>query len=79
MPKTFCKECGGIEADYDEVCHCGDSSIQSDLSGLAHEIWAVSQLTPSEGIEDGVARIIDVLKSSIKMDVMSEKIQSIKE
>jgi len=26
-------------------------------SGDAHEIWAAAQLTPGEGIEDGVARV----------------------
>jgi len=31
---------------------------------VAHEIWAVSQLTPSEGIEAGVIRILEVLKEN---------------
>ena len=29
MPKTFCKDCGGIEIDEQEVCHCAESSIPS--------------------------------------------------
>jgi undecaprenyl pyrophosphate phosphatase UppP len=29
---------------------------------LAHEIWATAQLHPSEGIEDGVKRIIQTLE-----------------
>ena len=32
------------------------------LSPLAHEIWAAAQLMPDEGIEDGVERIIAILK-----------------
>jgi len=28
----------------------------------AHEIWAVAQLMPGEGIEDGVARIEKILE-----------------
>ena len=31
MPKTFCKDCGGIEIDEQEVCHCAESSIPSSL------------------------------------------------
>lgn len=33
----------------------------ADTTGLAHEIWAVAQLAPGEGIEDGVARIAALL------------------
>ena len=32
-----------------------------DASALAHEIWAVSQLAPEEGILDAVDRIIPLL------------------
>ncbi len=28
-----------------------------DITGFSHEIWAVAQLLPNEGIEDGVKRI----------------------
>jgi hypothetical protein len=28
----------------------------------AHELWALSQLTPGEGIEDGIVRIEKYLK-----------------
>lgn len=31
------------------------------VEGLAHEIWAAAQLMPSEGIEDGVERIMLIL------------------
>lgn len=34
----------------------------NDLTSLAHEIWAVAQLMPNEGIEDGVDRIVNVLR-----------------
>lgn len=33
----------------------------SDLDGLAHELWAVAQLPPGQGITDGVERIKAVL------------------
>ena len=32
------------------------------LDELAHEIWAVAQLAPGEGIVDGVARIAALLR-----------------
>jgi hypothetical protein len=35
---------------------------EGDLDGLAHEVWALAQLAPGEGIEDGVDRVIDALK-----------------
>jgi hypothetical protein len=31
------------------------------LAGLAHELWSAAQLLPGEGIEDGVARIADLI------------------
>lgn len=36
--------------------------VRSDDLGLFHEIWAAAQLLPGEGIEDGVSRIVDILK-----------------
>ena len=35
---------------------------------IAHEIWATAQLMPGEGIEDGVDRIVGVLKENFKAD-----------
>ena len=35
------------------------------MKDLAHEIWAMAQLAPHEGIEDGVERIEKVLRESI--------------
>ena len=32
-----------------------------DFEGLAHELFAVAQLLPNEGIEDAVVRIKEVL------------------
>lgn len=32
------------------------------LDALAHEIWAAAQLAPGEGIVDGVARIVSLLR-----------------
>ena len=34
------------------------------LDALAHEIWAVAQLAPGEGIVDGAARIAAVLRKA---------------
>jgi len=31
---------------------------------IAHEIWAAAQLTDFEGVEDGVDRIVDILKEN---------------
>lgn len=33
-----------------------------DLSGIAHELWALGQLIPGEGILDGVKRIEEYLE-----------------
>lgn len=33
-------------------------------SAKAHEVWAAAQLAPGEGIEDGVARIQEILKGA---------------
>ena len=38
------------------------------LEGVAHEIWAVAQLLPEEGIEDGVRRIKDLLRKNFVVD-----------
>ena len=40
---------------------------EMDINGLAHKIWATAHsiLMPGEGIEDGVDRIIDLLKENI--------------
>ena len=35
----------------------GNILSSPDWTGLAHEIWALAQLTPGEGIEDGAQRI----------------------
>lgn len=38
------------------------TTIHKTYEDLAHEIWAAAQLTPGEGIEDGVERIMNILK-----------------
>ncbi|QIG77446.1 hypothetical protein EVB64_120 [Rhizobium phage RHph_TM61] len=45
-------------------------SPEEKMENLAHEIWAVAQTSPGEGIEDGVQRILDLLKETVimKMD-----------
>lgn len=35
-----------------------------NTNDLAHEIWAVAQLAPKEGIEDGVARVAALLDAA---------------
>ena len=35
---------------------------KESIDALAHEIWAVAQLTPGEGILDGVDRIVALLR-----------------
>lgn len=37
-----------------------------DLEGEAHEIWAMAQLSPNEGIENGVDRIKKELEELAK-------------
>ena len=37
-----------------------------DFNGIAHEIWAATQLVPQEGIIDGVLRIEDLLINNFK-------------
>ena len=43
----------------------------SDLDGLAHELWAVAQLPPGQGIADGVERIKAVLLQAAPVAVAS--------
>lgn len=38
---------------------------EENLNHLSHEIWAVAQLAPGEGIADGVARIKTILRRAI--------------
>ncbi len=39
---------------------------RKELSELSHEIWAVAQLAPGEGIADGAARIEALLRREIQ-------------
>lgn len=54
-----------------------------DITGLAHELWALAQLMPEEGILDGVMRIEEALQGKIKgtkdplMDKMAELLMSV--
>ena len=36
--------------------------MSEDIEGLGHEIWATAQLLPEEGIEDGVERIVSLIR-----------------
>jgi hypothetical protein len=38
---------------------------QETLDALAHEIWAVAQLAPGEGIADGAARVEALLREAL--------------
>lgn len=38
-------------------------NLKSNYNNLAHELWAAAQLTPGEGIEDGVNRVVGILES----------------
>lgn len=49
---------------------CAASAIESRAEGadsLAHEVWSAAQLTPGEGIDDGVHRIAAILSRSPAM------------
>ena len=58
-------------------CYCGVSNGHTITKEAAikawntrtdkpdpHELWAAAQLMPGEGIEDGVRRIVDLLKTT---------------
>lgn len=38
---------------------------KKNLNELSHEIWAVAQLTPGEGIVDGAARVEALLREAL--------------
>lgn len=44
---------------------------EENLNQLSHEIWAVAQLAPGEGIADGVARIKTILRREIQSLVLN--------
>lgn len=58
------------QPEYGAMRETATKSIPSDtpedsFEGLAHEIWSASQLAPGlEGIEDGVARITEILQKN---------------
>ena len=51
----------------------GEAVRSDDLLDLAHEIWATAQLLPGEGIEDGVERIVDILKPNAVLSGNGER------
>ena len=68
LPKqVVCDNCGAtIEGN-----NCVDlwntrTDPPEDITGLAHELWALAQLMPEEGILDGVMRIEEALQGKIK-------------
>lgn len=58
------------QPEYEGMRQAGEKIIPSDdpegsFEGLAHEIWSASQLAPGlEGVEDGVARITEILQKN---------------
>ena len=58
------------DIDYPHLSNCSRVDLKKEIgnmttelmNGLAHEIWATSQLLPNEGIEDGVRRVFDILE-----------------
>jgi hypothetical protein len=70
LDKYPCMWCGDM---VDHGKHdCGDDGQSTstdhpeDITGLAHELWALAQLMPEEGILDGVMRIEEALQGKIK-------------
>jgi hypothetical protein len=70
LDKYPCMWCGDM---VDHGKHdCGDDGQNTrtdppeDITGLAHELWALAQLLPEEGILDGVMRIEEALQGKIK-------------
>jgi len=41
--------------------------MKKHIDGLAHELWAAAQLTPGEGITDGVDRIASILRKQMSL------------
>ena len=64
--QTGCALCGDVCWNRSkEVLEEIDRELDEiKLRGLAHELFTVAQLLPEEGIEDGVNRIIQVLKEN---------------
>ena len=60
-----CPGCLACSYEVDEAT-ARDKQCQSEIEtfeGLAHEIWTASQLSPDEGVTDGVDRIIVLLNA----------------
>jgi len=51
----------GSSEDYGELNQLSTDILWTDISGIAHELWALAQLTPRESILDGVLRIEECL------------------
>jgi hypothetical protein len=60
-PRGFEDELMRLMDDYARAALAANVPQYSDLDGLAHELWAVAQLPPGQGITDGVERIKAVL------------------
>ena len=60
QPTTHVQNPAEIEHVADDV---SENGAESHISSLAHEIFALAQLAPGEGIEDAVARISATLRT----------------
>jgi hypothetical protein len=58
----------GSSEDYGELDKLSIDILWIDLSGIAHELWSLAQLTPGEGILDGVLRIEECLVGNFTCD-----------
>ena len=47
----------------EKAIYDAQQDISVNTRGLAYELWAVSQLSPGEGIMDGVTRVERILKN----------------
>ena len=59
----------GSSEDYGELNQLSTDILWLNISGLAHELWAVAQLIPGESILDGVERIEDCLVRYFTEDI----------
>jgi hypothetical protein len=49
------------------------------LENISHDVWGAAQLLPGEGVEDGVARIMNTLDGYITLFEFAIRIKATKE
>lgn len=65
-PRTAESYLQALNQDYDDSYAAQKQLKEQKFLDVAHEIWATAQLLPEEGIEDGVHRIVEILKENFK-------------